>query len=172
MEKKWIYRKNEDNSARYLLGEAGERPLFCLGINPSTAAKEKHDRTTRRVQAIARHNGYDGWVMLNVYPMRDTKFEELSLDFQADEHRSNVDAIKEVLKPYSSITVWVAFGDHLYGRAYLRSCLKEIYEEVKGMKVEWVATGVNKSGTPKHPLYQKNTAPLVSFDMKTFMERL
>ena len=40
---RWIYIHNADNTVRYVLGTKGEKPLFCLGINPSTATPEKAD---------------------------------------------------------------------------------------------------------------------------------
>lgn len=31
---------------------------------------------------------------------------------------------------------------------------------------------INKSGAPKHPLYQKNTAQITDFDMEAYIETL
>ena len=35
--KKWIYAPSFDSEYRYILGTRGEKPLICVGINPSTA---------------------------------------------------------------------------------------------------------------------------------------
>ena len=35
----WYYETNADNSARYILGEDGIRPLVCVGVNPSNTRK-------------------------------------------------------------------------------------------------------------------------------------
>ena len=68
----WLYEKNRNNTARYILGETGKKPLVCVGINPSTAAPNNLDRTLTNVKRFSELNGYDGWLMLNVYPQRST----------------------------------------------------------------------------------------------------
>ena len=35
---RWLYVPNTYGEYRYVLGTRGERPLICMGINPSTAA--------------------------------------------------------------------------------------------------------------------------------------
>ena len=61
--KEWIYINNEDNSIRYALGTKGNNTLFCFGINPSTATPDKPDPTIRKVEFIAKYNGYDSFIM-------------------------------------------------------------------------------------------------------------
>ncbi len=71
-ETKWLYFNNSLNSHRYILGEKGDRILACIGVNPSTAYPENLDPTLNSVKNIALHNGFDGWVMYNLYPQRST----------------------------------------------------------------------------------------------------
>ena len=78
----------------------------------------------------------------------------------------------EVLSEYSELDIWAAFGNHIYDREYLPICFKDIYSKLPQGKIKWFATGVNKSGAPKHPLYQKQTAKLINFDMATYIETL
>ena len=75
----WIYINNEDNTSRYVLGTKGDKPVFCFGINPSTAEPDNLDPTLRSVSAISSSNGYDSWIMFNVYPKRDTVFDDIAL---------------------------------------------------------------------------------------------
>jgi hypothetical protein len=47
----WLYENNEDNSARFVLGQVLNptgRTLLCFGINPSTACPENLDSTIRK----------------------------------------------------------------------------------------------------------------------------
>ncbi len=47
----WIYERNEDNSARYVLGQIfnpNGNTLLCFGINPSTACPECIDNTIKK----------------------------------------------------------------------------------------------------------------------------
>ena len=168
----WIYIHNADNTVRYVLGTKGVKPLFCFGINPSTATPEKTDPTIRKVECIAKHNGYDSFIMLNVYPKRDTVFEDLEAVRNDTEHLRNIEAVLEIMASCSQVDIWAAFGNHIYDRKYLPACFKDIYAKLPQERIRWYATAVNKSGAPKHPLYQKNTAQLRDFDMQCYIETL
>lgn len=171
MERKWIYERNEDNSSRYVLGIEGKRTVFCVGINPSTAEPHKLDPTLRLVETIAFNNGYDSWIMFNVYPKRATDFKELSKEWDECEHQNNVEWIVNTLKSFDRVDIWLAFGNHIYDRDYLTYCLKDIYNSLPD-NINWLVTSVNKSGTPKHPLYQKKMSKFVSFDMYKYINSL
>lgn len=67
-----------DNKVRYALGEPGKRNIICVGVNPSTADFVKDDPTIEQVKRTASQNNYDGWIMLNLYPLRATDFEKLN----------------------------------------------------------------------------------------------
>lgn len=43
------YKINSNNTCRFVLGSSGQKPLFVIGLNPSTADDKKPDRTIRRV---------------------------------------------------------------------------------------------------------------------------
>ena len=167
----WIYENDSNNDNRYLLGERGKHILFCMGINPSTAEPDALDPTLDKVKKIAKHNKFDGWIMINVYPERKTKFEELSMCGNDKIHRENIRHIAKLVDKYANIDIWVAFGNHLYDREYLRTYLIEIYDLLKE-KANWYTVGTNKSGAPTHPLYQSGESDLVTFDMKSFIKSL
>ena len=65
-----------DAEVRYALIQKGNRMLFVVGLNPSTADTEKPDPTMQSVMRIAEYNGYDGFVMINLYPKRATAEKE------------------------------------------------------------------------------------------------
>ena len=70
---KWLYVPDFYTEYRYILGTRGKNPLICIGINPSTAAPDDLDNTLKSVARIAAGNGYDGWIMFNVYAQRATR---------------------------------------------------------------------------------------------------
>ena len=70
--KKWIYVPDTYEEYRYLLGTVGTKPLVCIGINPSTAHPDHLDNTLKSVERIAHANGYDSFIMVNVYAQRAT----------------------------------------------------------------------------------------------------
>ncbi len=168
----WIYINNQDNSIRYVLGTKGNKPLFCFGINPSNATPEKLDPTMKKVESIAKHNGYDSFIMFNVYPKRDTIFEDLEPNINDVEHIKNIEFILKTISNHSALDIWVAFGDHIYHRNYLPVCLKDIYSKLPIKNIKWFATGINKSGAPRHPLYQKKTSTLIEFDMESYIKTI
>ena len=175
-ETKWIYENNEENSSRYLLGIEGEHPIICFGINPSTAEPNDVDNTIRKVIKISEHNNYDSWIMMNVFPVRATSFDNLNkelTDKEKNEHTENMKYIKDILNKYDKIDIWLAFGNHIFHRNYLPGYFVEIYEELSKHKVNWYITKENKSGAPSHPLYQKNDSKLIKFEnIRNFIEKL
>lgn len=46
----WHYKNDKDNTIRYILGEEGNKPLFCIGINPSTAEPDNLDSTLKKAR--------------------------------------------------------------------------------------------------------------------------
>ena len=72
-----LYSSNKDDTWRYTLGKPGKSLLMTIGLNPSTATREKADNTVAKVEKIAQREGFDGFVMLNLYPVRETHYRLL-----------------------------------------------------------------------------------------------
>ena len=70
---RWLYVPPTYEEYRYILGTRGVHPLICVGINPSTAEPDRLDPTLQSAQRIARFNGYDSFLMFNVYAQRATR---------------------------------------------------------------------------------------------------
>ena len=50
---RWLYAPCLYSEYRYILGTRGEKPLICIGINPSTAKPDALDNTLKSVERIA-----------------------------------------------------------------------------------------------------------------------
>ena len=50
---------------------------MCIGINPSTAVPDRLDNTLKSAQRIALFNGYDSFIMFNVYAQRATDPDDM-----------------------------------------------------------------------------------------------
>lgn len=130
--------------------------LFVM-LNPSTADAQLDDPTIRRCKGFAKTWGCNGVTIANLYALRATNPKELW---------SAVDPVG----PDNDM--------------WLRSMLGE-YETVvcawganaKQDRVDWfvkqlnplntlMCLGVTKSGAPKHPLYIKNSQPLIPWPNK------
>ena len=69
---KWLYVPARYEEYRYILATTGQKPLICIGVNPSTAAPGDLDNTLKSVERIALGNGFDSFVMFNLYAQRAT----------------------------------------------------------------------------------------------------
>ena len=55
--------------------------------------------------------------MLNVFPVRATKFDDLSKELsekEKKEHAENLKYIKKTLSKYDKVDIWLAFGNHIF----------------------------------------------------------
>lgn len=162
----WIYSVTEDNKYRFILGQPrlftdetksdkDLNVLICFGINPSTAEPYNLDNTLKSVVRIARNNGYDGWIMCNIYPQRATDPNDMDVQINEDMHQKNLDAIKTLLIQYPNADVWAAWGTLITKRNYLYKSLADIDNIVQlVLDMGWVTFGnISKEGHPHHPLY-------------------
>ena len=169
----WIYKNNPDNSARFILGECGKRPLVCFGVNPSTAVPEKLDRTLSRVRNESIEKKFDGWIMLNLYPQRATDPAEIRSEIDEGIHKKNLEHIKGIFCSNSNLTVWAAWGGLIRQRAFLRKCLIDIVNSIEPYSVKWVSMGgLVAQMHPHHPLYLRKGLPLDPFDIKVYLNKL
>lgn len=175
MENKWLYENSEDNSARFILGQDGENPLICIGVNPSTATPEKLDPTLRLVKSRAEQLGHDGWVMLNLYPQRATNPNNLHVEADKELLALNMgyvaDCLGICLKQRRPLTVWAAWGTLIQRRPYLKRGLKDLYSMLE--KDNWITIGKRSvAGHPHHPLYLPKNSESEVFDVKQYMKHL
>jgi hypothetical protein len=169
----WIYSKSQDNSCRYILGTAGIKPLICIGVNPSTAEPDNLDRTLESVQRISIKNGYDSWVMLNIYPQRSTDPNKMHATFDVNIHNENISCIKDLFRKYPDVDIWAAWGTLIEKREYLQFCLQNIFDVSQKYNCKWITFGKrSKKGHPHHPLYLKQDSEKQTFDIKAYIDEL
>lgn len=157
---KWIYVPCEYSEYRYILGTKGENPLVCIGINPSTAEPDNLDNTLKSVERIALHNGYDSFIMFNVYPQRATNPDDMDDELNEPMHRENMKAFEYILSLYGkghTPAVWAAWGTIIEKRKYLAACVKDMIACGERYGAKWYTSGPRSKakGHPHHPLYLK-----------------
>jgi hypothetical protein len=168
-----IYINNNDNSCRFALGTEGIKPLIVVGINPSTADDKNPDRTINRVKGFAEGNGYDSFIMLNLYPQRTPFPSDLHSTMELSIHNQNLKTISDILAKNSNATILAAWSEKIVVREYLKECLKAIFETTKKFNVNWIILGdLTKSGHPRHPLYASYSVALNNFDITNYIEKL
>ncbi len=171
---RWLFVPNKYDEYRYILGTRGENPLICYGINPSTAAPDALDNTLKSAERIALHNGFDSFIMLNVYAQRATDPDDMERNFNARLHEENKKAFEYALTLCRGKhpTVWAAWGNIVEKRKYLNLCLSEIIAIGNAHNAKWVSAGkISVKGHPHHPLYLKKDSPLDLFDMESYQKR-
>ena len=170
---KWLYAPNFYSEYRYILGTRGKKPLICIGINPSTAKPDDLDNTLKSVERIALGNGYDSFLMFNVYAQRATDPDAMEKQCNHMLHRENLEAFRYVLSISESPAVWAAWGTIIEKRDYLPLCLRDMLAEGERHGAQWFCAGaVSKKGHPHHPLYLRKDERLRPFDIGGYLRTL
>jgi len=180
----WLYEYNEDESYcyRYTLGfpsavldKPGSSVFICIGLNPSTARPGELDPTLKQVEKRAKMYGYDGWVMLNLYPQRGTNPNELAKTPNMNEHGHNLDAIEKLFSKIKDnridCMIWVAWGTNIKIRDYLVLFLADIKERIgRARDFKWCNIGLTKNNHPHHPLMLSHELRPESFPISSYID--
>ena len=171
---KWLYVPNAYSDYRYILGTRGERPLICVGINPSTAEPDNLDNTLKSVERIALHNGYDSFIMFNVYAQRATRPKDMEPQCNAALHAENMKAFDYILSLSPAPAIWAAWGAIIEERAYLADCVRDMIAIGQQHNALWFTAGARskKKGHPHHPLYLRKDSLLDAFDVSAYCDTL
>ena len=171
---RWLYIPDFYSEYRYILGTVGKKPLITIGINPSTAAPDDLDNTLKSVERIALGNGYDSFIMFNVYAQRATNPDMMDKTFNEALHRENMRAFRFILeRSGEKPSVWAAWGTIVEKRGYLKECLRDMTAIGNEFGAEWFMTGKpSVKGHPHHPLYLKKDSMLEPFDMTAYLEKI
>ena len=172
---KWIYVPNYYSEYRYILGTRGEKPLICVGINPSTAVPDDLDNTLKSVERVARFNGYDSFLMFNVYAQRATNPDDMERTYNQALHEQNMKAFDYALSlnREGSPAVWAAWGTIIEKRDYLPDCVRDMIAIGRARGARWFSAGKrSKKGHPHHPLYLRKDSPLEDFDVDSYLDSL
>lgn len=172
---KWLYVPNFYSEYRYILGTKGDHPLICIGINPSTAKPDDLDRTLQSVERIALGNGYDSFMMFNVYAQRATSPDDMEIVFNDKMHEENMKAFRYILSlSKRPPDIWAAWGAIIEKRDYLAKCVLDMVKAGEEFGAKWYTCGKRSiKGHPHHPLYLKSDSPLDNFlDITEYLTKL
>jgi len=170
---KWIYAPNFYSEYRYILGTRGKNPLICIGINPSTAKPDALDNTLKSVERIALGNGFDSFIMFNVYAQRATSPDDMEKQCNALLHQENLKAFRYVLSLSEKPAVWAAWGAIIEKRKYLPDCVRDMLQAGAEFGAQWYCAGaITKKGHPHHPLYLRKDEKIRPFDVQDYLNKL
>ncbi len=173
---KWLYIPCEYGEYRYILGTKGKKPLICIGVNPSTAHPGALDNTLKSVERIAFANGFDSFIMFNVYAQRATSPDDMDKEQNLKLHRENMVAFDWVLSQAGETpAIWAAWGAVIEKRNYLPMCVRDMIKIGLKYGAKWYTAGARskQKSHPHHPLYLKKDSVLDPFlDLETYLEKL
>ena len=170
---KWLYVPPFYSEYRYILGTRGKNPLICIGINPSTAEPDNLDNTLKSVERIALGNGFDSFIMFNVYAQRATNPDTMERTCNALLHKENLEAFRYVLSISEKPAIWAAWGAIIEKRKYLSACERDMLEVGEEYGAPWYCAGaITKKGHPHHPLYLRKDEKIKPFDVSTYLDTL
>ncbi len=185
-----LYCANRRDTCRFILGKAGTRPLFIVGLNPSTANRDKSDVTVSKVARVAEAEGYDGFVMTNLYPLRNTIPDNLPERGDGRLIRRNLTEIMTLAGQQPEPHFWAAWGADITRRSYLKKACRRLVEEVEKLGGTWWVFGpgappslkkaagltafpspalLSKAGHPRHPCRLSYAWALEHFDMPAYL---
>ncbi len=171
---RWLYVPNFYAEYRYILGTRGKKPLICIGINPSTAVPDALDPTLKSVERIALQNGFDSFIMFNVYAQRATDPNHMEKECNSFLHKQNMKAFSYILSLSDTPCIWAAWGTIIEKRPYLWDCVQDMIQIGKDYGAKWVCAGKCslKKGHPHHPLYLKKEEAIRDFDIERYIKGL
>lgn len=123
-----------------------------IGLNPSTANDSKDDNTIKKLIKIAKHNGYGGFKMVNLFTLVSTKPKALVYESSESEI---IDLGIISAASMNCSTVVFAWGNFEEAKERGRKVI-EMFEEGKCLLQ-------NRNGSPKHPLYCLDTQEIIDF---------
>ncbi len=170
---RWLYVPNHYSEYRYILGTRGKKPLVCIGINPSTAEPDNLDNTLKSVERVALSNGYDSFIMFNVYAQRATSPDDMEGQLNMIMHTENMKAFRYIMALSDNPEIWAAWGAIIEKRDYLPLCVRDMISIGEEYGARWFSAGArSKKGHPHHPLYLKKDSRLDPFDVGAYLDSL
>lgn len=143
-----------DAGLRFALGRIGtcsadSPPLVVIGMNPSHARETTSDRTVNHVIQVSMRE-HSGWLMLNLYPERSPKPQQLAA-YDSALSRANCAAITRALELVGATEVLGAWGN-MGGSATLRRALQDVRAHLSQLRVNiYTLDPLLKTGNPPHP---------------------
>jgi hypothetical protein len=151
-----------DGRYRYKLNRYWTRrkpPAVWIMLNPSTANAVENDPTIRRCVSFAKHWGFGGIEVYNLFALRSS--HPVSIETAADPVGPDNDKwLKEIV--HSEGTIVLAWG-HCRTPLQSRRAARVLEFLLLGQNVFPKSLGLTKGGHPRHPLYVRGNARLCSF---------
>ena len=122
------------------------------------------------MERLAAANGFDSWIMFNVYPQRATDPNDMDRSPDRALCDENLLWLRAVLTQ-TQPTMWAAWGTLIEKRDYLPGLMREMVALTREKDIPWVTFGKrSKKGHPHHPLYLRKDSTPEPFDVENYLD--
>lgn len=132
--------------------------VLWIGMNPSVADANVDDPTMNKVIDFSMEWGFDGLAMMNVCDYRATSPVKLLEPGIVPRSKGNLALIRDTAKQAAKIVA--AWGN--LDRRFVHFAV-DVEDALRRDGHEMWCLGLNKAGSPKHPLYVRGDTPLIRF---------
>ncbi len=168
-----IYEDDKYRNSRFLLGREGKNKLFAVGLNPSTADNTKSDTTISKIRGVAERNGFDGFIVVDLCPLRHTKPDELPYGYDNGLMSENIERVFGYAGKQCNPVFWCAWGESIKIRNYLTECCGIFIEKDVEINAQWKRFGaLTKKGHPRHPSRVRYGWKFQDFNALNYIEEL
>lgn len=141
---------SDDRAHRYLLihrwgvKKPRERLVMWIGLNPSIADEARLDRTLTRIAGFSKREGFDGFLMANLFTLVATYPEDLRVSRSPNSPESDYWLMHAAKISPMIVAAWGAGGT-------FQNRHNEVLEKLASPRLHCL--GKTKEGHPRHPLY-------------------
>lgn len=149
-----IYIADTTRNLRFALGNKGQKPLICIGINPNKANNEVSDSTMNGLVELCQEKGYDSCIMLNPYPLICADPASLPPIFDKEISAENNLVVKEFFETYSGCDVLVMWGDFITKNYdFMKNVISILDAGIDNKMCFKCLRKLSRSGNPYHLQY-------------------
>lgn len=136
----------------------GDRLIMWIGLNPSTADEQQLDPTLTRIRSFSQREGYDGFVMTNLFGLRTPYPEEMMQDPDPVGAENDSALLAAAERCEKIVAAWGVSGVY-------QARAEAVVKLFAGREL-W-CLGTTQDGHPRHPLYVAAKQPLVRWSPAT-----
>jgi hypothetical protein len=176
-----------DKEKRFIIGATGSNPLYIIAMNPSIADDKVFDQTVIKLFGMSYLFGFDGCIMFNLIPIRESDSNKLENELDLTLMNQNVNTIINTIP--EDATILATWGEKISNNTPLKTSLKAIYDGLKNKNCKWKCVsytdrkvgdnfnsykkeGLTKSGHPRHVSFLKQTSFFEDFDIDSYCKKL
>ena len=167
----------ELDTYRYVLGVEGKNPLVYIGLNPSIAIPKHPDMTWNILSGMCNRKGYDGLIIVNLFPKVIHNEENHTVDNENSEiatfvNNKNFALIGELFSKklenidYTTLCGWC---NDIMLRTKPQLAIERLKKALVNVPTQKIkCLGLTKFGHPVSPIARIKKEELKVFDLKNY----